>query len=275
MRIKKAAIFSDTHIGAPGFDDRVFSEVVKLRDRGYQIIFLGDVYDFVREEKAFERGPNIFKEGDIYVNGNHDFFFDPPEYVDRYRFSFKFISGGKRFYLTHGDAVDFVYAFKMLEEHKGPWFVKLLSYLGRWKTIHYQRLYKAMEELPDSVIEAFEHSDMPTKLRMIKWGYTLIKSMWKPYKPFELPEHNEKIKDYGPVVTFSPKHILRRVLWFEDSAKFADVIIIGHLHRPTFGINIFNGKQYEVYVTGAWIGENTPRTYLIVEDGKVFFRTLD
>lgn len=265
----KYAILSDLHIGA-GYEDRCSLCVVnRLRKEGYQLIFLGDVYDFWRNENADRI--QVLKPGDWFVRGNHDFFYKPPEGVLYFENSVLIHSGNKLFYLSHGDAVDFAWAFKLLSEHSGPWYVRLLSYFNRWTVSDYQRLYAALEYLPDSVVHAFEHGGPQQKLRQVRWLYALWHAMWRGRPNKAIPKHNNAVADDGPVVTFDTKHILRRILWYDRMAAAADEIIIGHLHAPMRKYERYNGHLYNVTVLGAWIGE-APRVYATIENGKLRLR---
>ncbi len=123
---KSLFIFSDAHLGAndPETENRKRAKIAELlalvKDRGYRLVILGDLFDFWFEYKNAipkQQLQVVFKLANLvesgipvdYITGNHDFwlgdFLTHEAGVTIHRDQWEITEQGKRLYFTHGDGL--------------------------------------------------------------------------------------------------------------------------------------------------------------------------
>lgn len=248
------AIISDTHLGLSTSDQRVFDVAERYRASGYTVVWLGDVFDLWVDPEAGRRyAEQVFRPGDIYVMGNHDYGYRPPEYVQFYPRGVLLKTKSGSWFVTHGDILDFPYLVALFKQGYSP-----LSRIKRWSGGEYENLYRVLASMPR---EAW--SDLTVgrfNLRLLGWLVLLFYAALQPAPEVQVYEKLEP----GPLIPQDAETVARRVEAFFPEAKTANGIVLGHLHKPMRGE--VDGRV--VQVLGAWC-DHWPRTVGVI-DGKGF-----
>jgi len=258
------AIVGDLHFGAPDADvERANRLINDLRSQGIPIVFNGDLHDIVRNEYAVKEHPITLQKGDIYIIGNHD-------WMTPYNFAHHALvtSNGMRFFITHGDQLDFWTVFAWMEAGVAPFPLSLIQRLRRWRIDDVFLFYHMLEDLPDWVIRNLEHGKgynrFLSALALIAGilRVTLSKREYQYEGVYSIPEA-------GALVALDSELIISRLrqMFPVDAVLMADYIVTGHLHKTMFGS--LNGQYHLGH--GAfvpWADGRFDCSYILVENGK-------
>jgi UDP-2,3-diacylglucosamine pyrophosphatase LpxH len=250
----KYAIISDTHIGLPTADLRVLEVAEHYRANGYTVVWLGDVFDLWVDPNASQYTELVFRPGDIYVMGNHDYGYRPPDWVRFYPRGLTLEAAGERWYALHGDILDFPYLFALLKQGKLP-----LSRIKRWAGGEYENVYRVLAAMPKEELQALMAGRFTWRLAI--WLLPLLYAAIKPAQ--DVPTHRELTP--GPLLPKNVKTIAERVLAFHQEANDARGFVLGHLHQPMRGEATLDNRPYTVQVLGAWC-DAWPRTVGVLDD---------
>ena len=271
----KYAVLADLHLGS-GLERRDVGEAMqRLRDEGYTLVLAGDVFDLWREKDAAKEFSHLLGGEDIVLRGNHDHDLDLPGV--RVLDSVTLESGWRRFFVTHGDVVDFVYGFAKLEHLRstgaGRWWERLLANLRRWKAEDVYSFYDAMKYAPEWAVHALEHggSDWRKKLQALAVLVVITLASFQKDRGPSFP-HRPSLD--GGVLDQAPEELCQRILGFYPEAEPCDTVIMGHLHRPArHDVVTPHGRRYELVVLGAWVKGSAP-TVALIHEGRCEVRSV-
>jgi UDP-2,3-diacylglucosamine pyrophosphatase LpxH len=248
------AIISDTHFGLPSADWRAIDVAESYRSKGYTIVWLGDVFDLWVDPNAGRYAELVFRPGDIYVMGNHDYGYRPPDGVRFYPRGLTLEAAGERWYVLHGDILDFPYLFAFLKQGKLP-----LSRVKRWTGGEYENVYRVLAAMPKEELQSLLAGRFTWRLAV--WLLPLLYAAIRPAQ--DVPTYRELTP--GPLLPVDVKTIAERVLAFHQEAEGARGFVLGHLHRPMSGKATLDNRAYTVQVLGAWC-DTGPRTVGVLDD---------
>lgn len=224
------------------------------RSKGYTVVWLGDTFDLWVDPEAGRYAPQIFRPGDVYIMGNHDYGYRPPEGVRFYPRGTVLEAGEHRWFALHGDILDFPYLFALFKQGKLP-----LSRLKRWTGGEYENVYRVLAAMPKSELDALL-SGKPT-WRLLLWAVPLLYAAFQPAQ--EVPTYRELHP--GPLLPHDVQTVAERVLAFHPEAFAVEGLVLGHLHRPMHGEARVDGRTYTVHVLGAWC-DHWPRTVGVLDE---------
>lgn len=259
----KYAVLADTHLGSGTEREDIGDVMQSLRDEGYTLVLNGDVFDLWRDKEAYEKYRHLLHESDILIVGNHDFGL---EGVDARRY-LDIEVGGQRYFITHGDVVDFVYGFAQLENARqngeGSLLVRLTALLRPWDTEDVFDFYLSMRDAPAWAVSAVEHGTEHWLKRV--QALVLLGLLAFTRFPREWPRMflHKPLLD-APIITKSTYQLYTRVCGFFPQAFQADTVIIGHMHLRRDEPPI-PGKR--LVVLDSWMQGSTPTVALIGEGG--------
>lgn len=244
------AVIADTHLGHPESDDSFIDKIHNLRKEGYQIIWLGDIFEEwsgIRGSQRYEK--LILKPGDIYLTGNHDHQYKPPHYVEHHSRFFQY----KNFLFTHGDLLDIPYLVALAKQKK-----IFFGNLRRWNGGEYWEIYDALSSIP---LET---------LNRLSGRKPIVKDYWEIFKVFlkSLFSYGDNVDVYdnlvvGPLYPKDPQIIFNRISSFYPNRNF-DALIIGHIHRH---IDVKIEENKRLIVLDCWFKSGQKNILLIENDG--------
>lgn len=257
-------VIADTHLGAT--DEVRLTQLTELLSKcEVPVIWLGDAFDTLRHEYAYEQHGHLVKPKDLWIAGNHDYA----------QSQLRTLTVGKVF-LTHGDMIDFGLLFARLQvirENKEQYAKasvaeRILSKTRAWVLDDVFNLYQTLYHLSDADIAAFSTENFKFKpSTILAYIRVLIKLLCTPtgiptvMDDVPTPAGN-KMSGY---VTHDPLQLLKLTLFFYPEAKLADTIIVGHTHHPIDEVLTVDGKTYRFITLGAWVG-NVPATYAKIKE---------
>lgn len=248
------AIFADPHLGLATADWRVVDVAEAYRLRGYTVVWLGDTFDLWVDPDAGRYAERVFRPGDIYVMGNHDYGYRPPDWVRFYPRGLRLEVGPHRWFVLHGDILDFPYLFALLKQGKLP-----LSRFKRWTGGEYENVYRVLSVMPKD--DLYQLLAGRFSWRLVLWAVPLLYAVLQQAP--EVPVYRELRP--GPLIPTDVQTIAERVLAFHPEAERVDGLVLGHLHRPMQGEAVVDGHTYRVQVLGAWC-DQWPRTVGVLDD---------
>lgn len=268
----KYAIFADTHFGSGHTKIETAAHILNLRSQGYRMVFNGDTFDIWRDKECLETYKHILQPGDILIKGNHDWNAEVPEGVLDGGNGLTLRSGNKSFFVTHGDVVDFVYTFALLEntrhkQDKAIW-LNLFSRVRPWVTEDVYPFYESMNRMPEWVVKAMEHNSggFWGKLWAVAALVVLVTAGFykKPDEVWnDVPTFSSDITDKHP------RELAHRIYSFYPEAKDCDYLVMGHLHRPMHSFisgDTRTGYRKELITLGAWV-KGSRSTVMLINDG--------
>jgi len=267
----KYAVLSDIHWGTKKTIGDVSLVVKRLRSEGYTPIFAGDIFDVWRDKDVVLVNEHKLKDGDIFIQGNHDYNVKLRDTIVQYPFGLTVTSGDKTFFITHGDCVDFMYAFALLESIQTNGTDNLLyfvlSKLKDWQAEDVFNFYKGMNRMPEWVTRALEHKGGWWFKRLSAFAVTIV-LMYAAFQKSPPKLFPKMDVESGDILSKQPRELAYRIELFFPEAKHADTLIMGHLHSP-FRAPISKGDDSrELISLGAWVEGGNP-TVALIDKGQV------